>query len=68
MSEPARETVPYEIFTEVAKIQTAMGDLVRALISGDDNYIVRDLNEIDKRRRMLVNACQTWRPELRISA
>lgn len=60
--------VPAAVWAEVYQLQFAVADLTRALITNDDNYIVRDLEKIGLHRANLVNAAQTWRPELRISA
>jgi hypothetical protein len=61
-----REQVPVEIIDCIAKMQSDLGDLLRAIMRQDDTYIIRDLNDLGMQRRILVNACQSWRPELRI--
>lgn len=61
-------TVPASVWAEVYHLQFALADLTRALITNDDTYIVGDLGKIDRHRNRLVNECQAWRPELRISA
>jgi len=56
------------VWAEVYQLQFAMADLTRALVVQDDTYIVTNLEKIGRHRARLVNALQTWKPELRIMA
>jgi isopentenyl diphosphate isomerase/L-lactate dehydrogenase-like FMN-dependent dehydrogenase len=65
---PKDEVTEKDVWMQVSAIQAAMSDIVRAIAAGDDAYLLRDLDEVSRRRNRLVNMLQTLNPELRIAA
>lgn len=59
------EHPPAAVLAEVYHLQYALADLLRALLTQDENYVVGDLAKLAWHRNKLIEATSDWWPELR---